>query len=202
MTRVAAIAGVAAGALAYWWARTHPEPLPYSQRFLVDIPHPLLSRSRLREVLAPKAGERVLEVGPGTGYYTLELADWVSPGGAVELLDVRQEWLDHTLRRARERGLENVSATRADAQGMPYDEGSFDAAVLVTVLGEVSEQDAAVRELHRVLTPGGRLVVGEMVADPHFVPEAALRRRGEAAGLRFERRAGPALAYFARLVKP
>ena len=53
-----------------------------------------------------------------------------------------------------------------------------------------------------MLKPGGRLVVGELVGDPHYTSPAALRRRGEAAGLRFEERSGPAFGYFARLVKP
>jgi hypothetical protein len=50
-----------------------------------------------------------------------------------------------------------------------------------------------------VLRPGGRLVVGELFGDPHFTAPGALRRAGEAAGLRFERRSGPPFGYFARL---
>ena len=73
---------------------------------------------------------------------------------------------------------------------------TFDAAYLVTVLGEVPDQDAALRELRRVLKPKGRLVVGELFGDPHMVGEASLRRRATAAGLRFGRRVGPRLGYF------
>ena len=68
-------------------------------------------------MLAPEPGERMLEVGPGTGYYTLDVAEWVGPEGAVEILDVQQEMLDHTMRRAAERGLANVTPTLADATG-------------------------------------------------------------------------------------
>ena len=42
-------------------------------------------------MIRPSAGERVLEVGPGTGYYTLDVADWVGPDGAVEILDVQRQ---------------------------------------------------------------------------------------------------------------
>jgi hypothetical protein len=41
-------------------------------------PHPFITSAPLREVLAPQPGERILEVGPGTGYYTLDVAEWVS----------------------------------------------------------------------------------------------------------------------------
>lgn len=67
----AALAGVAAlgYALGYalWW-RKNPSACPYGLRFFVGLPHPFITGARLREVLAPRPGERVLEIGPGTGY--------------------------------------------------------------------------------------------------------------------------------------
>ncbi len=189
--------GAAALGLAYWWRR-NPSACPYSQRFWVEAPHPLITRRRLREALQPSPGERVLEIGPGTGYYTLDLAEWVAPDGQVENLDIQQEMLDHTMRRAAERDLRNIRPTAGDAQALPYENGRFDAAVLVTVLGEVPDQHRALGELRRVLRPGGRLVVGELLGDPHMVTAGALRARAEAAGFVFQRRAGPKVGYFAR----
>ena len=118
--------------------------------------------------------------------------------GTVEIFDIQQEMLDHTIRAARERGLWNVNPTRGDAQQLGWDDDSFDAVILVTVLGEIPDQDAALRQIARVLRPGGRLIVGELFGDPHMVTLGSLKRRAEAAGLRFERRVGPKLGYFAR----
>ena len=196
---MAAAAGVLAAAL--WWRR-NPSACPYGQRFWVQPPHPLVTRARLRDVLAPQPGERVLEVGPGTGYYTLDVAGWVLPGGRVDIFDIQPEMLEHTMRRARERGIDNIVATEGDAQSLPYPDATFDGAHLTTVLGEIPDQDAALRELARVLKPGGRLVVGELFGDPHWVSPGTLRRRAEAAGLRFERRSGSPLGYFALLRRP
>jgi SAM-dependent methyltransferase len=196
LAAAAAVAGVA-----LWW-RKNPSACPYSQRFWVEAPHPFITRARLREILDAQPGERVLEVGPGTGYYTLDVAEWVKPEGQVDILDLQQEMLDHTMRRAGERGLANVTPTQSDATAMPYEDGTFDAAFLVTVLGEIPDQDAALRELTRVLKPGGRLVVGELIGDPHYVRLAPLRLRASGAGLSFERRVGNALGYFARFSKP
>src|SRR5439155_23842819 len=109
-----------------------------------------------------------------------------------------QEMLHHTIRRARGRGLGNVNQTQGDAQRLPYADDAFDAAILITVLGEIPARDAALREVARVLKPGGRLVVGELFGDPHYVTLGSLQRGTEAAGLRFERRVGPKLGYFAR----
>ena len=195
--RLLAVAALAVVAAAYWW-RKNPSACPYRQRFWVEAPHPLITRERLREALGPEAGERVLEIGPGTGYYTVDLARWVGAEGTVEILDIQQEMLDHTLARAREHGVSNVHATLGDARDLPYEDDSFDAAILITVLGEIPDQDAALREIDRVLRPGGRLIVGELLGDPHMVTLGALRRRAEAASLVFERHLGPRLGYFAR----
>jgi protein-L-isoaspartate O-methyltransferase len=194
-------AAATVGGVALWW-RKNPSACPYSQRFWVEAPHPLITRARLREILEPKPGERILEVGPGTGYYTLEVAEWVKPDGQVDVLDLQQEMLEHTMRRAGERGLANVTPTQSDATAMPYEDAIFDAAFLVTVLGEIPDQDAAIRELARVLKPGGRLVVGELIGDPHYVRLAPMRLRASGAGLSYERRVGNALGYFARFSKP
>jgi ubiquinone/menaquinone biosynthesis C-methylase UbiE len=73
---------------------------------------------------------------------------------------------------------------------------------MVAVLREIPDQEAALRELARVLRPGARLVVGELVGDPHMVTERSLRERGGRAGLDFDRRVGPPFGYFGVLVKP
>src|SRR5213592_1405117 len=110
-------------AVALWW-RKNPSACPYNQRFWIQAPHPLITRARLREALEPRPGERVLEVGPGTGYYALEVAEWIGPEGRLEVFDLQHEMLDHTLRLAAERGIANVTATQGDATSLPYEEAS------------------------------------------------------------------------------
>jgi len=192
------LVGAAVLGAALWW-RTHPSACPYGQRFWVQAPHPFITRARLLEVLAPRPQDRVLEVGPGTGYYALDVAGRV---GRLDVLDVQQQMLDHTMRRAAGAGITTIRPTLGDARALPYPDATFDGAYLVTVLGEVPDQDAALRELARVLRPGGRLVVGELLGDPHWVSPASVRRRGEAAGLRFQERAGRLLGHYTVLVKP
>src|ERR687885_2084667 len=186
--RRALIAGVAlltgvAVALGYaiWW-RKNPSACPYEQHFFLELPHPFLTRARLRRILAPRPGERVLEVGPGTGYYTLNVAQQLAPDGTLDILDLQQQMLDHTMRRAREHGITNIVPTQGDAVALPYPDDTFDATYMTVTLGEIPDQNAALRELHRVLRPGGRLVVGEIFGDPHMVPFGSLRTRAEALG--------------------
>jgi ubiquinone/menaquinone biosynthesis C-methylase UbiE len=199
MRRLLALAGLGTLVAAIWW-RKNPSACPYSQRFWVEAPHPVITRKRLIDILSPRPGERVLEIGPGTGYYTFEIAERLD-GGQLDVFDIQQDMLDNVMRSANERGVTNVQPALGDAQALPYGDESFDAAVLVTVLGEIPDQDRALAEISRVLKPGGRLIVGELFGDPHMVPTGRLRERAARAGLSFARRLGNPLAFFARLEK-
>lgn len=191
-------AAAATLAAALWW-RKNPSACPYGQRFWVEAPHPIISRDRLRSVLRPLPGERLLEVGVGTGYYSHDLAEWVGPDGTLELFDLQQEFLDHVMRGAAERGLTNLVPTQGDATALPYENASVDAVILTAVLGEIPDSAAALREIRRVLKPDGRLVVGELFGDPHFTTRASLERMGAEAGLELVERSGNWFGYFARL---
>lgn len=196
----AALAAGALGAAALWWRR-NPSACPYGQRFWVEAPHPFITRRRLLRTLDPQPGERLLEIGPGTGHYSLPVAERIAPeGGRLYLVDVQGEMLDHTTRSAAEAGLRNLSPAQADARWLPHPDRAFDAVYLVTVLGEIPDREEALREVARVVRPGGRVVVGELLGDPHYVPYAALCELAAGVGLRSEQRVGTALGYFARFV--
>jgi ubiquinone/menaquinone biosynthesis C-methylase UbiE len=183
---------------ALWW-RKNPSACPYGQRFWVEAPHPIITRERLRSVLRPEAGERLLEIGVGTGYYSFDMAKWIGPEGRLELFDLQQKFLDHVMRAAAERGLENLVPTQGDATALPFEDASVDAVILTAVLGEIPDSAAALREIRRVLKPGGRLVVGELFGDPHFTTRASLERLGAATGLSLGETSGNWLGYFGRL---
>lgn len=175
------VAGAGTGglALALWW-RTHPSACPYAQRLWLLPPRPFITRKRLLALLAPQPGERILDVGVGTGYYALDVADRVQPNGIVCALDLQPKMLERTGTRARQRELTNIELTVGDARALPYPDGQFDGVYLVTVLGEVPDQAAALREAHRVLRPSGRLVVGGHRRPAHGPDRgaAATGRRG------------------------
>ncbi|MWV39035.1 methyltransferase domain-containing protein [Natrialba sp. INN-245] len=192
-----ALGALAALGYALRW-RSNPSPCPYAQRRAIDLPRPVITRSRLREVLEPRPGERVLEIGPGTGYYTGTVARALEPSGTVHAVDIQSEMVEHLRTRLRQEGQSNVEPIRGDARSLPYPDDAFDAAYLVLVLGEIPDRKRALDELERVLKPDGRLVVGESLPDPHFVGFERLRRSVERRGLTFETRVGTRAGYFAR----
>jgi ubiquinone/menaquinone biosynthesis C-methylase UbiE len=190
--------GVAGAAAATVWG-TDSAPYPVAQRWVLNLPLPLLTSRRLERILAPRAGERILEVGPGTGLQSLPIARRLGSGGRLDIVDVQQPMLDHVARRAARCGIRTIVPTLADARELPFPDASFDAAYLVTVLGEIpGDPRHALRELRRVLKPAGRVVVGEF-ADRHYVPLLKLASRAHDAGLHLVRHAGIPFAYYAEL---
>ena len=187
----------AAGAAAAAWWLGDKAPYPYAQHALLDIPLPYLTCGRLDEVLRPQPGERILEIGPGTGLQSLHVAPQLGPSGRLDIVDIQPDMLDHVTRLAGERGITNITATESDARTLPFGQDVFDAVYLVTALGEIPEPDRVLREAARVLTPSGRLVVGEFF-DRHWIPFGRLHQLADAARLHLELRRGPTLAYLAR----
>jgi ubiquinone/menaquinone biosynthesis C-methylase UbiE len=102
-------------------------------------------------------------------------------------------------RRAARLGLTNIVVRQGDARKLPYLDHTFDGGYLISVLGEIPDPVAVLRELRRVLKPDGRLVVGEVVIAPDFVSLPALRERAKLGGLSVEQSIGPRFAYLAVL---
>lgn len=118
----------------------------------------LVRRRRLvREALAARPGERILDIGCGPGFYVAELLEEVGPGGAVVAVDASADML--ALARRRVEGHGNVTFQEGNASALPVDGGSVDAALCVQVMEYVPDATGALAEMHRVVRPGGRVVV-------------------------------------------
>jgi SAM-dependent methyltransferase len=139
---------------------------------------------------------RILELGPGPGYFSVTVAQRLT-GGRLELCDVQPEMLARVRRRLVRAGIRNASLACADARALPYRAGSFDGAFLVTVIGEVGDPPACLRELRRVLRIGAVLSVSETRTDPDFISLAELDALARAAGFAHDRSFGTERNYTA-----
>jgi arsenite methyltransferase len=120
----------------------------------------LRRRSLVREAIAAEAGDRVLDVGCGGGFYVAELLDTVGPDGAIVGVDASAAMLDLAARRCS--GHDNVAFREGDALALPVEDARFDVAFSVQVLEYVGDATAALAEMRRALRPGGRVVVWDV----------------------------------------
>jgi demethylmenaquinone methyltransferase/2-methoxy-6-polyprenyl-1,4-benzoquinol methylase len=118
-------------------------------------------RERAAERAAVGPGDSALDVCCGTGDLTLELASRLSPGGSVVGCDFSEPMLDLAREKAEAREAAGVRFEWADALSLPYDAGRFDAVTVGFGLRNFADRDRGLREMARVLRPGGRLVVLE-----------------------------------------
>ena len=120
-------------------------------------PDLVAQRARVLEVLAPRPGERILDLGVGPGLLALDLASLVGARGAVVGLDVSADML--AMARGRLGDLTQASLVEGDAAALDFPDGGLDAAVSTQVYEYVADMPRALAELHRVLRPGGRALI-------------------------------------------
>lgn len=100
-----------------------------------------------------RPGERVLELGPGPGSFTVGAAQQVGEEGRLIAIDIQPEMIAQVEGRVQEAELANVETHVASAHWLPAEDGSEDRALLITVLPEIPDPGCALAELHRVLRP-------------------------------------------------
>jgi demethylmenaquinone methyltransferase/2-methoxy-6-polyprenyl-1,4-benzoquinol methylase len=122
--------------------------------------HRWRQRAAERAELGP--GDAALDVCCGTGDLALELANRVAPGGHVVGCDFSEPMLDLAREKAERLGASGVRFEWADALQLPYDAGRFDAVTVGFGVRNLSDLGAGLREMRRVLRPGGRLVILEI----------------------------------------
>jgi SAM-dependent methyltransferase len=125
--------------------------------FLRDVAERSLAR------LALQNGESVLDVGCGTGVFLPGLAAIVGPEGRVVGLDHSAAFLEEARRRLSDASLsDRVELLEGDAHHLPFADGTFDAVHCERVLMHLEDPPLAVREMHRVVRPGGRVLLAEV----------------------------------------
>jgi ubiquinone/menaquinone biosynthesis C-methylase UbiE len=177
-----------AGAYVWMWVRDRYSgrgPMPYAlAAFSLHNPlrpliHPV-RRTLERSHVQP--GATVLELGPGTGYFSIEASRIIGAGGRLLCLDIQRPMLVDLTDRLRQAGVANADLILADATRLPLSDNVVDAAYLVTVIGEVPDRPQALRDLRRVLRQGAVLSFTESLTDPDYQLEDSLRDVCRASG--------------------
>jgi ubiquinone/menaquinone biosynthesis C-methylase UbiE len=137
----------------YGWDLASADYEPLWKAQLACVHAELIARASLA------SGERVLDVACGSGLVAFRAAEAVGSHGQVAGVDLSGQMVDAARRRAEERNVRNASFERMDAEHLQLPDASFDVALCALGLMYMPDPKQAVREIRRVLRPGGRMLV-------------------------------------------
>jgi len=196
--KIALIVLILLGGIAFFWlvvvrvlAKLNGgEPCPYALAWLVDNPIRRWYMAQILDRIGIRPGERVLELGPGPGAFTVEAARRIEPGGTLVAVDIQPKMVAAVEQKVREAGLTNVETHVASAYKLSLEDKSVDRAFLVTVLPEIPNRQRALAELRRVLKPDSVLSITEEFMDPDYPLARTAIRWAEEAGFQLAERHG------------
>ena len=152
-----------------------------------------------------KQGMTVLDLGCGSGAFTTFVARAVGKQGRVYAIDIQVamlKQLERKLAKAENQDIENIELKQASAYQLPLEDGSLDLVYMVTVLEEIPDRGKALREIKRVLKPGGILSVTELLPDPDYPLRSTVIKTCQREGFVLDDSLGNLWNYTVRLKKP
>lgn len=194
--------------VAFVWrfgSRRRSIPCPVWLRWLVELDNPFCRTNRAAVIvqhLDIQPGMSVLDIGCGPGRVTIPVAKQVGPDGEVVAIDIQPGMLRRAREKASVAGISNIRFVELAAGTGQLDRNRYDRALLVTVLGEIPDREAALAEIYDALKPGGILSVTEIIFDPHFQRRKTVLRFATDVGFRQHAFFGNRLAYTLNLEKP
>lgn len=152
-----------------------------------------------------KPGIKVLEIGCGSGAFTIEAARTVGQQGKVYALDIQEDMLGKLrtkLSRPENLDIRNIEIVHKSAYELPFEDNSLDLVYMVTVFQEIPDKQRSLAQIKRVLKPAGILAVSELLPDPDYPWRSTTERMLSKAGLIFEAAYGNLWSYTVRFRKP
>lgn len=158
----------------YAWrfaSRKHEIPCPFWLRWLVELDNPFTKTNKANVIIEQskiQSGTLVTDFGCGPGRLTIPAAERVGSNGKVIAVYIQAEMLKRVENKALERNLKNIEFAHGKIGLGELRLTPCDHALLINVLGEIPNRQAALTEIFNSLKPGAILTVAETIFDPHF----------------------------------
>jgi ubiquinone/menaquinone biosynthesis C-methylase UbiE len=167
---------------------------------LIPLRNIFLSPKELIKRLELSDDSLVLEVGPGPGYFSIKVAA-ILTRGSLTLADIQQEMLDYARKRIDKKGLTNVRYHLCNGKTFDFPDHLFDRIFMITVIGEVENKEAYLKEFFRIMRPGGILSISELAGDPDKLSTSQVRVLLQNSGFEFYRMYGNEKNYTLNFIK-
>jgi ubiquinone/menaquinone biosynthesis C-methylase UbiE len=154
-------------------------PCPSWLGWMVEMDNPFTKTNRAHviiDLLGLQPGMKVLDAGCGPGRLSIPAAQAIGSQGELTALDLQAEMLARVQEKTKTAGLSNIRFIHSGLGVEKLEKNYYDRALMVTVLGEIPDQESAMTEIFEALKPGGILSVTEVIFDPHFQSRAAVQR--------------------------
>ena len=185
-------------------SRRHSLPCPVWLLWLFEFDNPFTKTNRAAVIighLGLQPGMAVLDAGCGPGRLTIPLARAVGEHGRMTAMDIQSGMLRRVEGKAQAANLTNIEYLNAGLGDGVLSPDSYDRALLVTVLGEIPDREAALKEIFAALKPGGILSITELIFDPHFQRRSTVEHLTASTGFRTKAFFGNKIAYTVHVEK-
>ena len=153
--------------------------LGYREEWLIGLPESSIvsfaGTGNLFSLGALKTGDKVVDIGSGAGFDSLIAARMVAPDGQVVGIDMTLPMIEKAKSAAQETGISNVKFRQGYAETLPVEDGWADIVISNDVLNLIPDKSAELQGMARILKPGGRLQIGDILVQK-AVPESAKRK--------------------------
>ncbi|GIO17395.1 fibrillarin-like rRNA methylase [Oceanobacillus oncorhynchi subsp. incaldanensis] len=172
----------------YAWrfaSRKREIPCPFWLRWLVELDNPFTKPNKANEIIEQSGiqpGMHVIDLGCGPGRVTIPAAERVGFNGKITALDIQDEMLQRVEKKVQRRNLKNIEFVQGKIGLGQLRQSPCDHVLLVNVLGEIPDRQAALEEIFNILKPGGILTVAETIFDPHFQRREEVSKLADKAG--------------------
>lgn len=168
---------------------------------LIPLRNIILSPKKLVKRLDLKKDYRVLEVGCGPGYFSPKVARAI-PNGELVLTDIQRAMLRKAQKRLSRKNVFNVEYHLSNGIDFPFKDNEFDCIYMVTVIGEIENQEQYVKEFLRILRPGGIVSISEQAGDPDKMSIKEVKKLFNKFNFKFDKMYGSKRNYTINFVKP
>ncbi len=173
-------------------------PCPSWLGWMVELDNPFSKINRAATIIENsdlKPGMSVIDIGCGPGRLTIPLAKKVGPTGKVLAMDIQTAMLDKVKNKSIAANLTNINFLHGGIGDGKLEQNEFDRAMLVTVLGEIPNQEKALKEIYNGLKGNGTLSVTEIIFDTHFQRQSTILKLAKATGFKMKNKFGNSIAF-------